>query len=422
MGYSLQSKTQKEDMLNVYVDEKGKPYKKAGKIDYVAAWYFKAAQYMYGTNVKCALVSTNSITQGEQVADVWQPLYERFGIHIDFAYRTFRWDSESTDKAHVHVVIIGFSACNNSDGWLYNGADRQYVQNINPYLVAAPTTFIEAKSKPLCDVPVMLNGGKPAEGGNLILTVEEKDELLKAETQCEKFLRPFMMGKDFIDRKPRYCLWLVGVNPGELKKCPHILKRVEAVRNFRLDSKKEATRKKADTPTLFDEVRECSTSYIAIPKVSSEQRRYIPMDYLAANIIPGDKLFMIPEAGLYHLGILMSNVHMAWMRAVCGRLKSDYSYSNTIVYNNFPWPSPTDKQRETIEKTAQGILDARALYPDSSLADLYDPITMPPELLKAHRDNDKAVMQAYGFWGRLNSESECVAELMKMYEELTKNE
>ena len=422
VGYSLQSKTQKEDMLNVYVDEKGKPYKKAGKIDYVAAWYFKAAQYMYGTNVKCALVSTNSITQGEQVADVWQPLYERFGIHIDFAYRTFRWDSESTDKAHVHVVIVGFSACNNSDGWLYNGADRQYVQNINPYLVAAPTTFIEAKSKPLCDVPVMLNGGKPAEGGNLILTVEEKDELLKAETQCEKFLRPFMMGKDFIDRKPRYCLWLVGVNPGELKKCPHILKRVEAVRNFRLDSKKEATRKKADTPTLFDEVRECSTSYIAIPKVSSEQRRYIPMDYLAANIIPGDKLFMIPEAGLYHLGILMSNVHMAWMRAVCGRLKSDYSYSNTIVYNNFPWPSPTDKQRETIEKTAQGILDARALYPDSSLADLYDPITMPPELLKAHRDNDKAVMQAYGFWGRLNSESECVAELMKMYEELTKNE
>nr|WP_303668707.1 type IIL restriction-modification enzyme MmeI [Selenomonas ruminantium] len=407
-------------MLNVYVDEKGKPYKKAGKIDYVAAWYFKASQYMQGTNVRCALVSTNSITQGEQVADVWQPLYERFGIHIDFAHRTFRWDSESTDKAHVHVVIIGFSTGNNSKRWLYNGADKQQVQNINPYLVAAPTVFIASHSKPLCNVPVMLNGGKPAEGGNLILTIEEKNELLKAEPQGEGFLRPFMMGKDFIDRKPRYCLWLVGAKPAELKKCPHILKRIEAVRDFRLASKKEATRKKADTPTLFDEVRECSTRFIALPKVSSEQRRYIPMDYLDADIIPGDKLFMIPNAGLYNFGILMSNVHMAWMRAVCGRLKSDYSYSNTIVYNNFPWPTPTDKQRAAIEQTAQGILDARALYPDSSLADLYDPVTMPPELLKAHRANDKAVMQAYGFWGKLNSESECVAELMKMYEQLTK--
>ncbi len=420
MGYSLQSKSQKEDMLNVYVDEKGKPYKKAGKIDYVAAWYFKASQYMQGTTIRCALVSTNSITQGEQVSDVWQPLYERFGIHIDFAHRTFRWDSESTDKAHVHVVIIGFSTDNNSKRWLYNGADKQQVQNINPYLVAAPTVFIASHSKPLCNVPVMLNGGKPAEGGNLILTIEEKNELLKAEPQGEGFLRPFMMGKDFIDRKPRYCLWLVGAKPAELKKCPHILKRIEAVRDFRLASKKEATRKKADTPTLFDEVRECSTRFIALPKVSSEQRRYIPMDYLDADIIPGDKLFMIPNAGLYNFGILMSNVHMAWMRAVCGRLEMRYSYSNTIVYNNFPWPNPTDKQRAAIEQTAQGILDARALYPDSSLADLYDPVTMPPELLKAHRANDKAVMQAYGFWGKLNSESECVAALMKMYEELVR--
>ena len=420
VGYSLQSKSQKEDMLNVYVDEKGKPYKKAGKIDYVAAWYFKASQYMQGTTIRCALVSTNSITQGEQVADVWQPLYERFGIHIDFAHRTFRWDSESTDKAHVHVVIIGFSTGNNSKRWLYNGADKQQVQNINPYLVAAPTVFIASHSKPLCNVPVMLNGGKPAEGGNLILTIEEKNELLKAEPQGEGFLRPFMMGKDFIDRKPRYCLWLVGAKPAELKKCPHILKRIEAVRDFRLASKKEATRRKADTPTLFDEVRECNTSYIALPKVSSEQRRYVPMDYLNANVIPGDMLFMIPDASIYHFGILISNVHMAWMRAICGRMKSDYRYSSSVVYNNFPWPSPTNKQRAAIEQTAQGILDARALYPDSSLADLYDPVTMPPELLKAHRANDKAVMQAYGFWGKLNSESECVAELMKMYEELVR--
>lgn len=419
----MQSPEQKSDILSVYLDENGKQYPKAGKIDYVAGWYFKAAEYMQGRKICAAFVSTNSITQGEQVADVWKPLYDRFGIRINFAYRTFRWDSESTSKAHVHCVIVGFNEDSNESACvLYSGATRQEVSNINPYLLGAPTVFIMSKSKPICDVPTMLNGGKPAEGGNLILTIEERDSLLKIEPQAEKFLRPFMMGKDFIDRKPRYCLWLVGVNPAELKKYPNIIKRVEAVREFRLASKKEATRKKADTPTLFDEVRECKTGYIALPKVSSEQRRYIPMDYLDENIIPGDKLFMIPEATLFHFGVLMSNVHMAWMRAIAGRLKSDYSYSSSVVYNNFPWPTPTDKDRAAIEKTAQAILDARALYPDSSLADLYDPVTMPPELLKAHRTNDKAVMQAYGFWGKLNSESECVAELMKMYEALTAKE
>lgn len=420
VGYSLQSKEQKADILSVYVDEKGKPYPKAGKIDYVAGWYFKAAEFMRGTSIRTAFVSTNSITQGEQVADVWQPLYERFGIQIDFAHRTFRWDSESTEKAHVHVVIIGFhDGQDNAPKKLYAGENVQETENISPYLVSAPTVFLSARSSPLSTVPVMLNGGKPAEGGNLILTAEERDALLQSEPQAGKFLRPFMMGKDFIDRKPRYCLWLVGANPAEIKKCPNVVKRIEAVREFRLASKKAATQKKAETPMLFDEVRECKSNYIALPKVSSEQRRYIPMDYLDAEVIAGDKLFMIPDASRYLFGVLMSNVHMAWMRAVCGRMKSDYSYSSTVVYNNFPWPAPTDKQKAAIEQYAQGILDARSLYPESSLADLYNETLMPPEIRKAHQANDRAVMQAYGFDIKGMTESNCVAELMRMYQEMS---
>lgn len=281
--------------------------------------------------------------------------------------------------------------------------------------------FVESRSKPICDVPVLQNGGKPTEGGFLILTREEKDELLHIEPQAEKFIRPYMMGKDFIERKPRYCLWMVGAKPVDLRVCPHVKARIEQVRAYRLASPKEATRRKAETPMLFDEVRECGTDYVAIPKVSSENRRYIPMEYLSHQIIPGDKLFMMQDASVYSFGILMSNVHMAWMRAVCGRLKSDYSYSNTIVYNNFPWPNPTDAQKAKIEQTAQAILDARALYPDSSLADLYDEVTMPPELRKAHQQNDRAVMDAYGFTKGTEartSESACVAELMKLYQKL----
>ena len=419
VGYSLQSKEQKADMLAIYVDEKGKPYKTAGKIDYVAGWYFKAAQLMQNTAIRTAFVSTNSITQGEQVASVWKPLYERFGVHIDFAHRTFRWDSEASLKAHVHCVIVGFSeAVNDAQRVIYDEGSVQKVENVSPYLVSAETIFIEGSRHPLCGSRILQNGGKPTEGGFLILTDEEKVKLLQEEPKAEKFIRPYMMGKDFINRKPRYCLWMVKANPSELKKMPLVMKRIEAVRNYRLQSPKAATQKKAETPMLFDEVRECTSNYIAIPKVSSENRKYIPMDYLPPEIIPGDKLFMLQDASLYDFGVLMSNVHMAWMRAVAGRLKSDYSYSNTIVYNNFPWPTPTPAQKQRIEKTAQAILDARAKYPDSSLADLYDELTMPVELRKAHRANDKAVMEAYGFWGRLNSEAACVAELMKMYQKL----
>ncbi|MEE0458168.1 MAG: DNA methyltransferase, partial [Anaerovibrio sp.] len=422
VGYSLQSKEQKADMLDIYVDEKGKSYKTAGKIDYVAGWYFKAAEYMQNTDVRAAFVSTNSITQGEQVAAVWKPLYDRFGIHIDFAWRTFIWNSESNEKAHVHCVIIGFGCSdNNHMKNLYELSSPKMVKDINPYLVEGKPVFIEARRKPICDVPVFVRGSQPTDDGNFIFTAEEKNVFLAKEPQAEKFIRPFMMGKDFIDRKPRYCLWLVNALPQDIRKCPEVMKRVTAVREFRLNSKKPATQRKADTPTLFDEVRDSKTNYIALPKVSSQNRRYIPMDFLSHNIIAGDKLFMLSEVSLYHFGVLMSNVHMAWMRVVAGRLKSDYSYSNTVVYNNFPWPTPTDAQKAKIEKTAQGILDARAKYPDSSLADLYDEVLMPPELRKAHQANDRAVMEAYGFWGKLNTESECVAQLMKMYQKLVDN-
>lgn len=419
VGYSLQSKEQKNDILSIYIDEKGKPYKTAGKIDYVSGWYFKASQLMQKTTIRTAFVSTNSITQGEQVVSVWKPLYDRFGIHIDFAHRTFRWDSEASLKAHVHCVIVGFSIAKNAQPKrLYASEQMQIVDNINAYLVNADLIFIEKRSKPLCHVPQLQNGGKPTEGGYLILTETEKNALLALEPQANIFIRPYMMGKDFINRKPRYCLWMVGVSPALLKQCPLALQRIEKVRKYRLASPKAATRKKAETPMLFDEIRECKTDYVAIPKVSSENRRYIPIEYLSREIIPGDKLFMLPDASLYHFGILTSNVHMAWMRTVGGRLKSDYSYSNTIVYNNFPWPSPTDAQKAKIEKTAQAILDARALYPDSSLADLYDELTMPPELRKAHQNNDRAVMQAYGFSVKNMTESACVAELMKLYQKL----
>lgn len=417
VGYAYQTKEQKED-LNSLMKGFG------NNIDYVAGWYYKAAQLMkYSKNTRSALVSTNSITQGEQVTAIWKPMFERFGIHFDFAHRTFRWDSEASLKAHVHCVIIGFSSCDNQKEKVIYLNDNLSIsaENINGYLLNAPTVFIEKKSKPLCNVPPMIRGSSPIDDGNLLLTIEEKTVYLEKEPQGEKFLRPFMMGKDFIDRKPRWCFWLLGANPSELKTCPLLLKRIEAVREFRMASKKSATAQSAATPTLFGEMRPCDSDYVAIPKVSSENRRYIPIDYLKANIIAGDKLFQMPYATLYHFGIITSNVHMAWMRAVCGRLKSDYSYSNTIVYNNFPWPNPTEEQKIKIEHTAQAILDARVLYPDSSLADLYDELTMPVELRKAHQDNDRAVMQAYGFPVKSTfTESQCVAELFKLYKEKTK--
>lgn len=418
VGYSLQSKEQKADMLAIYVDEKGKPYKTAGKIDYVAGWYFKAAQLMHNTAIRTAFVSTNSITQGEQVASVWKPLYEHFGVHIDFAHRTFRWDSEASLKAHVHCVIVGFSeAANAAACIIYDEGSVQKAENINAYLVEAPDIFIESNKLPLCDVPKMTTGNRPADGGHLIIEAAEYDEFVKKEPAALKYIKKLTGAAEFINNKKRYCLWLVGVSPAELRKMPEVMKRVELCRNDRLNATDAGRRKLADTPMLFRETKN-PKSYIIVPATSSESRRYIPIGFLDDNTIPTNAAVIIPEADLFNFGILTSNVHMAWMRTVAGRLKSDYRYSKDIVYNNFPWPTPTPAQKERIEKTAQAILDARVLYPESSLADLYDELTMPVELRKAHRANDKAVMEAYGFWGRLNSEAACVAELMKLYKTL----
>lgn len=419
VGYGLQSKEQKEDIISVYVDETGKSYKTAGKIDYVAGWYFKATLLMQNTNIRTAFVSTNSITQGEQVASVWKPLYDRFGIHIDFAYRTFQWDSEASIKAHVHCVIVGFSiAENNKKRALYYSDRFLFVDNINSYLIEAANVFIDSRSTPICDVPKMTTGNRPADGGHLIIEAEDYDDFIKREPNAVKYIKKLTGAAEYINNKDRYCLWLVGVSPAELRKMPEVMKRVEACKQDRLNGA-EDRQKLADTPTVFRETKNPST-YIIVPATSSENRKYIPLGFLDINTISTNSAVIIPEATLYHFGILTSNVHMAWMRAVAGRLKSDYRYSKDIVYNNFPWCEPSDTQKAAIEKTAQAIIDARNLYPDCSLADLYDEQFMPIELRKAHKANDHAVMKAYGYAPSF-SEPEIVADLMKRYQELTIN-
>ena len=415
IGARWMGKEQKEELVNLF----GKDWPGVGDLDYVTCWYKIASDYIVDYPIRCALVSTNSITQGGAVANLWKPLMDA-GIHIDFAWRTFIWDNEANMKAHVHCVIVGFSRVPNLAPKRIFDKDKVITaKSINGYLLDAPSIFIEKQMHPICDVPEICLGGQPIDGGNLILTEEDKDDLLKAEPQAEVFIRHYMMGKDFIQRKPRYCLWLKGANPSILKTCNLILERVQKVREFRLASNRASTLKSADTPTLFGAPFECKGTYVAIPKVSSENREYVPMDYLEPEIIPGDKLFCMQGASLYDFGVMTSSAQMSWMRAVCGRLKSDYSYSNTIVYNNFPWPAAvSDAQKRKIEQTAQAILDARALYPDSSLADLYDSLTMPPELRKAHRANDAAVLEAYGF-PKDATESDIVARLFKMYQKLS---
>lgn len=421
VGYSLQSKEQKEDIISIYIDDNGKPYNSSGKIDYVSAWYFKATQLIHNSSTHVAFVSTNSITQGEQVAAVFKPLYERFNIHIEFAYRTFRWDSESNSKAHVHCVIIGFSCDSNiKQKYLYDGDTIKEVQNINPYLIQADNIFIDSRTKPLCEVPLMTTGNRPADGGHLIIEADEYNDFIKKEPNAKKYIKLLTGAEEYINNKKRYCLWLVGVSPAELRKMPEVMKRIEACKQDRLNGAPDR-QKLAETPFLFRETKNPET-YVIVPCVSSEQRKYIPIGFLDENVIPTNSATIIPDATLYHFGILTSNVHMAWMRAVCGRLEMRYRYSGSIVYNNFPWCTPTDEQKTKIEQTAQAILDARAKYPDCSLADLYDETLMPVELRKAHQENDKAVMVAYGFPVKM-TESACVAELFKMYEKLVeKNE
>lgn len=416
VGASMMTKVQKEEAIAVF--GKGK---RVNSIDYVGAWYHKAAALMKNTTIKAAFVSTNSITQGEQVSPLWKKLLNTYGIHIDFAYRTFKWNSEAKEKAAVHCVIIGFSNTHNTQPkYIYtSGMTGQEVQNINPYLVDAPDILIESRGSALCKVPRMTAGNKPSDGGNLILSQTERDDLIARDASIAPCVRRYVGSKDFINHDEiRYCLWLKDISPAVYRKNTEIMRRLEAVRQMRLASSAAPTRALADKPYLFFSTPQTDSNYLCIPEVSSERRRYIPIGFMDRSVIASNKLLIVPGATLYHFGILTSNVHMAWMRTVCGRLKSDYQYSGATVYNNFPWPTPTEEQKGKIERTAQAILDARDLYPDCSLADLYDETTMPPELRKAHQENDKAVMRAYGFDIKTTTETSCVAELMRRYQEL----
>lgn len=414
VGARLMGKEQKADVNTIFPG-----WKNAGNLDYVCCWYKKAADIMQGTSVRSALVSTNSVSQGESVANLWKPLFDA-GVHIDFAYRTFRWDSEAKIKAHVHCVIIGFSvAASSTPKKLFDGDRYQVANNINGYLLDGENVFVESRSKPICNVPEIGMGNQPIDNGQYLFEKEDMEAFIKKEPSAAAYFHPWYGAKEFISQKPRYCLWLGECSPAQLKQMPYCLERVHAVKEYRESSTRASTVKMAMKPTRFQTENMPKGHYVVIPEVSSEKRRYIPIGYLDDSKLCSNKLRLVPSATLFIFGVLESNVHMAWMRCVCGRLKSDYDYSIKIVYNNFPWPTPTEQQKAKIEQTAQAILDARALYPDSSLADLYDDLTMPPELRKAHQANDRAVMDAYGFikgTAARTSESACVTELMKLYQ------
>ncbi len=428
-----QNAAQKSDVLAVCKDFK--------PLDYVCCWFKKAADFIQGTKISCAFVATNSITQGEQVAPLWKNL----NVHIDFAYRTFKWFSESPDMAQVHVVIIAFSQVDGLQKKIFEvqflgkeKVDKAKVddkdknktflikeeiialpaRNINGYLFDAPNAYVEKRDEPICDVPKMTRGSGPTDDGNLLIKAEEYESFIKREPLALKYIHRYVGAEEFINGKIRYCLWLVDCPPNELNKMNVVMERVKAVKEFRLKSPAAATRKDAETPSLFQSNRQPKTNYLAIPRVSSENRRYIPIGFMTPNIIVSDAVQIIPNAGLYEFGILTSSVHNAWARAVCGRLKSDYRYSATIVYNNFVWCSANEKQRLKIESTAQKILDARAQYPAASLADLYNELTMPKDLRAAHKENDAAVMAAYGFRAGM-TEPEIVSALMEKYLQLT---
>lgn len=417
VGASMMSKTQKDEAVSIF----GK-VKRANSIDYVGAWYHKAASLIKGTSIHAAFVSTNSITQGEQVAALWGKVLGEYNSTIIFAHRTFKWMSEAAEKAAVHCVIIGFADKKyNGKKFIYNNVTANEAVNINPYLVDAPDVLVESRGGALCAVPKMTKGNQPSDGGNLILSEEERNTLLGKTPEVESCIRRYIGSKDFINGgERRYCLWLKGISPSIYRNSAEIRKRLEAVREMRLASSAAPTRALAEKPFLFFSTPQTDATYLCIPEVSSERRRYIPIGFMSPEIIASNKLLIVPDADMYHFGILTSNVHMAWMRMVSGRLEMRYQYSPAIVYNNFPWPTPTDAQKAKIEQTAQAILDARTLYPDCSLADLYDEVTMPPELRKAHQQNDKAVMEAYGMSARETTEATCVAELMRRYEELIK--
>ena len=397
VGAMIMNAQQRNDIDHVFHGEKG-----IGVLDYVCAWYIKAAKIIENSQIKVGFVSTNSISQGEQVAILWNILFNKYKIKIHFAHRTFKWNNEAKGNAAVHCVIIGFANFDIAEKYISDYEDIQgepltiKAKNINPYLVDGSDTIITNKSFPIANIPLMRFGSMPRDGGNLIFTETEKEEFIKIEPQAEKWIRPYTGAQEFINGYSRYCLWLVDISPKELKALPEVLKRVNKVKQFRLESKAVSTQKFATTPTLFCQIAQPDTDYLLVPRVSSERRKYIPIGFICKNIIGNDQVLLIPNATLYLFGMLTSEMHITWVKYVCGRLKSDYRYSNTIVYNNYPFPeNVNEKQKQKVETAAQAVLDTRAKYPDSSLADLYDPLTMPPDLVKAHQILDKAVDLCY---------------------------
>lgn len=397
VGAMIMNAQQRNDIDHVFHGEKG-----IGVLDYVCAWYIKAAKIIENSQIKVGFVSTNSISQGEQVAILWNILFNKYKIKIHFAHRTFKWNNEAKGNAAVHCVIIGFANFDIAEKYISDYEDIQgepltiKAKNINPYLVDGSDTIITNKSLPIANIPLMRFGSMPRDGGNLIFTETEKEEFIKIEPQAEKWIRPYTGAQEFINGYSRYCLWLVDISPKELKALPEVLKRVNKVKQFRLESKAVSTQKFATTPTLFCQIAQPDTDYLLVPRVSSERRKYIPIGFICKNIIGNDQVLLIPNATLYLFGMLTSEMHMTWVKYVCGRLKSDYRYSKDIVYNNYPFPeNVNEKQKQKVETAAQAVLDTRAKYPDSSLADLYDPLTMPPDLVKAHQILDKAVDLCY---------------------------
>lgn len=398
VGARIMSKEQKEAFLNIFDNAKG-----AGNLDFVTAWYEKAARYMVGTNIKTAFVSTNSICQGEQVGILWKRLKEKYGVIIHFAHQTFKWNNDAPGVAAVYCVIVGFACVDTPRKYLYeyemikSEPKEKEVEHINAYLVATEDVFVENRSKPLCDVPNIVFGNMPNDGGNFLFTEAEKNQFLNDEPSAEPYMKELISAKEYLNGEKRYCLWLKGVDPSILKTLPKVLERVENVRKLRSESTRKETQGLANYPTLFGEIRQPENEYVVIPRVSSENRTYIPFSFFDREKIVGDTCLAIPNATLYHFGILQSLQHMVWVSHVCGRLESRYRYSNTLVYNNFPWPeNMSDEHKKKVEECAQNVLDVRAQFPKSSLVDLYDPNTMPPELVKAHTDLDRAVDACYG--------------------------
>lgn len=418
VGSKFLSDEQRAEMNTIFTSSKN-----SGILDYVSAWYVKAAEFIKDTDIKVGFVSTNSITQGEQVGPLWDLLLNKFGINIQFAHRTFKWSSQARGKAAVHCVIIGFALAQPEEPMLFDydtpeaEAHQMKVKHINPYLVDAPDALLFNRSKPICDVPQIGIGNKPIDDGNYLFTKEEKDAFILIEPLAEKWFRPWIGSDEFINGFQRYCLWLGECPPDELRKMPEVMKRVENVRQKRLESKSKPTIKLASTPTRFHVENMPKSSFIVIPKVSSEKREFIPIGFLSPDYLASDLVFIVPDASLFHFGILTSSMHMAWVRYVCGRLKSDYRYSIGVVYNNFPWPNSTDAQKTSIEKAAKAVLDARSMFPKSSLADLYDPLSMPKELLQAHNNLDREVEKAYG--KRFEDDAERVKFLFERYLSMT---